>query len=502
MHSLSMLGITKRFGTLVALDRVDLHLRAGEVNALIGENGAGKTTLMRILYGLERADSGIIECDGKKIDIPNPQTAVRLGIGMVQQRLRQFPNMSLLENIVLGAEPSRWGLLDANLARSRLANYCHLLKLEADWSTPLGELPLSTRQKVEILRLLYREAQVLIFDEPTSVLTPQETEELFGIISRLKTEGKTIVYISHKIWEVLRISDWVTVLRKGTLQCTLPTREATAESLTRAMIGEDLQPLRQEGSSIRSKVALEVRNLSVRSAWRELKSITFIVSQGEIVGVAGIEDSGQQELVQAILGLLTPSQGEIVLDNILLNPLSVSQRRACGLAFIPEDRDREGACLDFSIAENLIATRLHNPPVKRGLFIDWGAVRRLAKDQMRRYSIRAPSVWTSVSQMSGGNVQKVIIARELYRTPKLLLAVHPTRGLDVGATRSVHEQLLALARDGCGVLLISSELEELFALCNRILVMREGHLVGDLKATHATPKIIGSLMLGLEATNG
>lgn len=497
---LVMRNISKRFGTVQALRDVNFQVAQGEIHALVGENGAGKTTLMRILCGLEHADSGTVELDGHPVDIPNPETAHRLGIGMVHQRFKLIPNLTVAENVILGSEPHRRGILDRRAASAEVARLGREHHLEVDPEAKVGNLSVGLQQRVEILRLLYRKARILIFDEPTAVLTPQETEQLFRILRTLKEQGVTVIYISHKLWEVLQISDRVTVLRRGMVQGVLPTSEADAAQVTRLMVGQDVAPVANETSE---PAVHREPLLTIQDVWTTddrglpaVKGVSLTVAPGEIVGVAGVEGNGQRELAEVILGTRPAIQGRLMLSHSDITRLPTWRRRLMGLGFVPEDRDREGVSLEFSLADNAIATRIRSRAFSRWGFLFPKAAAVFCRRLLGEFSVAAPGPRTLASSLSGGNLQKFIVGRELSFSPKVLVAAHPTRGVDVGATRFLHERLLALRSQGTGILLISGDLDEILALSDRIAVMFRGTIVGLLHRSEATRDRVGALMLG------
>jgi len=495
---ISVQGISKAFGPVQALDVVDFDLAQGEIHALVGENGAGKTTLMRILDGLIQPDQGSIEVAGTPVHIPDPQAASRLGIGMVHQRFQLHPSLTVLENVVLGAEPQRYGLFGRRRARERVSELAERHGFEIDPDLPVAALPVGVRQRVEILKVLHRGADYLIFDEPTSVLTPQEAQSLFGVIRSLKADGKSIVYISHKIWEVLEISDRISVLRRGRNAGGLLTSEATSEAIADRMVGHEVPPLRRAKNAESGAIGLEAKDLAVKDdrGIVTVRGVSLQVHEGEIVGMAGVEGNGQRELVEALAGLRSPVSGTVRLGGADVTSLELYERRRRGLALIPEDRDREGVCGSFSIAENLLGNRYREAPYAVAGSLRARPLRELSKDLIERYGIRAEGPSAPVGNLSGGNVQKVVVARELSTHPSVVLAVHPSRGIDIGAMRAVHQELLNLASEGSAVLLVSGDLDEIFALSDRILTIFEGAITGELSATEASREQVGRLMLG------
>lgn len=498
--AVSLRGVSKAFGTVQALDGVDFELAEREIHALVGENGAGKTTLMRVLAGLEPPDGGRIEIAGRGVTIPDPQTASRLGIGMVHQRFQLHPSLTVVENVVLGAEPQSYGLFSLRRATTQVRELAERYGFEIDPRARVSTLPVGVRQRVEILKALHRGADILIFDEPTSVLTPQETQGLFGILRSLKADGKAIIYISHKIWEVLEVSDRISVLRRGRNAGELPSAEATAEAIAERMVGHDLPPLRRGGEREAGAVALEARDLEVEDdrGVTAVRGVSLVVREGEIVGLAGVEGNGQRELVEALAGLRMPTSGEVLMAGRSVTRCTLYERRRQGLALIPEDRDREGVCAPLSITENLIGNRYRDRP-----YAVAGAVRRkpllqLSHELMERYAVRAEGPSALVRTLSGGNVQKVVVARELSGQPRVVLAVHPSRGIDIGAMRAVHQELLNLATTGAAILLVSGDLDEIFALSDRILTLFEGSVTGEVAREAATREDVGRLMLGTQ----
>lgn len=490
--------ITKAFPGVLANDQITFEVGSGEIHALVGENGAGKTTLMRILYGMDRADEGRIFWEGRPVEIRTPDDAIRLGVGMLHQRFQLIPSLTAAENIVLGQEPRRGIILDRAAARAMIADLVRRFRLEVDPDAKIADLSVGEQQRVEILKVLYRQARLLILDEPTAVLTPQETEDLFAVLRRLAGEGKTVIFITHKLAEVMAVSERVTVLRRGRVVGTRPTREASPRELARMIIGEAVEEMRVHRSTTLGAPALIVDGISMRDerGVPVLDNVTLSVHRGEILGIAGVEGNGQKELVEVITGVRPPDRGLLLIDGRLLTAAPVTARRAAGLAVIPEDRYSQGVSLPMTIEENVVSTRYN-------AFASWGvlsipAVRRWADGLMRRFDIRAPSARVAAATLSGGNLQRVVAARELAGEPIVLVASQPTRGLDIAATRFIHEQLLAVRDHGGGVLLVSADLDEILALADRIAVIFSGRIIGEMPAAQASRERLGLLMAGRE----
>jgi len=494
-----MRNITVTFPGVVANDNVSIDVYPGEILALLGENGAGKTTLMNVLYGLYRPDRGEIRLRGEPVSIRDPNDAIRLGLGMVHQHFMLVPPFTVAENIVLGTEPvGAGGVLDMARAVRDVKDLSAKYGLAVDPGARVENISVGMQQRVEILKALYRGAEVLILDEPTAVLTPQEVDELAGIMRNLASQGKSIIFITHKLKEVMAISDRVTVLRRGRVVGTVPTRETTPEDLARMMVGRDVVLSVGKGPAKIGDVVLRVEDIHVKSArgLPALRGVSFEVRAGEIVGIAGIEGNGQSELVEVLTGLRKVSSGRITVGGIDITNRPPRDVITIGVGHIPEDRQRRGLILSFSIAENLILERYHRPPFARGINLDFRAVRAYARKLISEFDVRTPSENVRVGALSGGNQQKVIVARELSLEPRLLIASQPTRGLDVGAIEFVHKRLVSQRDEGKAILLVSLELDEIMSLSDRILVLYEGRIVGSMKAEEATEEEIGLLMAG------
>ncbi|RKX83278.1 MAG: ABC transporter ATP-binding protein [Spirochaetes bacterium] len=496
---LSMRKITKRFPGVLANDEISFDLFKGEIHALVGENGAGKTTLMKILYGLYSPDSGEIYIKGKRITIKNPKEAINGGIGMVHQHFMLVPPFTVLENIIIGEETKKFGLLDESLPAEKIKALMEKNGLIVDLNSRVEDVPVGLQQRVEILKILYRGAEILVFDEPTAVLTPQEVEDLFKTFRQLISQGKGIVFISHKLDEVLEIADRITVIRKGRVIKTLNRDEATKSLIAELMVGKPVllevsRPDVKEGPAV-----LEVKYLSLQDYRKVniLTDVSFTVHAGEIYGIAGVEGNGQTELVEVIAEAAPILHGDILLNGESITNWDVRQRREAGISHIPEDRHRYGLLLPFSLAENLTLGMHHKEPfVNRFQIINKNKIREHAKAVIEKFDIRTPSELTTALALSGGNQQKVIVARELSTEPKLLLAAQPTRGVDIGATEFIHNQLMIAKKEGRAVLLVSADLDEVMSLSDRIGVMFKGRIIKEFEREKTTKEEIGFYMMG------
>ncbi|MDR0326537.1 MAG: ABC transporter ATP-binding protein [Oscillospiraceae bacterium] len=505
-YIIEMNGITKKFPGVIANDHITLQLKKGEIHALLGENGAGKSTLMSVLFGLYQPESGVILKEGNAVKINGPNDATRLGIGMVHQHFKLVHNFTVLENIVLGVETVKHGLLSMEEAREKVVALSRTYGLEIDPDAPVSDITVGMQQRTEILKMLYRENEILIFDEPTAVLTPQEIAELMKIMKNLKEQGKSILFITHKLNEILAVADRCTVLRKGKGVGTIEVAGATKEGLSEMMVGRKVSLEMAKSDIDPGAVVLDVRELTVKNkitGKNLVCNVSFSVREGEIVCVAGIDGNGQSELVYALTGLLRAENGQVFLRGKDITRATVRERGNRGMAHIPEDRHKHGLVLDYSIAYNMVLQHYFEPAFQRHGFINYGAVYAYAAGLIEKYDVRCgQGVKTAARSMSGGNQQKAIIAREAEREHKLLVAVQPTRGLDVGAIEYIHERLLEERGKGKGILLISLELEEVFSISDRILVIYEGQIVADLDPKSVTYQELGLYMAGSKRKEG
>ena len=502
-YAIEMLNITKRFPGIVANDNITLQLKKGEIHALLGENGAGKSTLMSILFGLYQAEDGIIRKDGKQVDIKDPNTANQLGIGMVHQHFKLVECFSVLDNIILGVEPCSHGFLQKTEARKRVNNLSQKYGLQVNPDALIEDISVGMQQRTEILKMLYRENEILILDEPTAVLTPQEIEELMQIMRNLAQEGKSILFISHKLNEIMAVADRVTVLRKGQCIGTVEVKNTTKEELSRMMVGRDVEFVVQKAPANPGKTILDVQDMTVASRIHKndaVKNVSFKVHAGEIVCIAGIDGNGQSELAYGLTGLEPLKSGSILMDGKDITHAPIRRRSVMGMSHIPEDRHKFGLVLDYSLENNMVLQRYFERHfVNRAGFLKRKAIRQYADKLIGQYDVRSgQGASTIVRSMSGGNQQKAIIAREIDKAPELLVAVQPTRGLDVGAIEYIHRQLVAQRDAGKAVLLISLELDEVMNLSDRILVMYEGQIVGEFDPKQVTVKELGLYMAGVK----
>ncbi|WP_172463225.1 ABC transporter ATP-binding protein [Tissierella praeacuta] len=495
-----MLNITKEFPGIIANDNITLKLRKGEIHALLGENGAGKSTLMSVLFGLYQPEKGEIRKNGKVVKINNPNDANALGIGMVHQHFKLVEIFTVLENIILGVEPNKMGFLEKKEARKKVMELSKKYGLMVDPDAFIEDITVGMQQRVEILKMLYRDNEILIFDEPTAVLTPQEIKELLQIMKGFAEEGKSILFITHKLNEIMEVADRCTVLRKGKYIGTVDIKDTNKEELSRMMVGRDISFKVDKKKMDVGEIVLSVKNITVPSKTHKnnaVKNISFNIKAGEIVCIAGIDGNGQTEFVNALTGLDRPSSGTITLKGKDITKASVRQRSISGMSHIPEDRHKHGLVLDYKLEENLVLQRYWQPEFQKRGFIKFDAVRKYSKKLIEKYDIRSgQGPITVVRSMSGGNQQKAIIAREIDKEHELLVAVQPTRGLDVGAIEYVHKQLVARRDAGKAVLLVSLELEEVMNVPDRILVMYEGEIVGELDPKTTTVQELGLYMSG------
>ncbi len=511
MALLQMRGITKVFPGVIANDSINLNLEAGEIHAVVGENGAGKTTLMKILYGLYAPDEGEISVRDEAVHIHGPRDAIQKGIGMVHQHFMLIPPFSVLQNVVLGEESRERGgsllerirgraQLDLDDARQRLRSLIRKNRLEVDLDASVEDLPVGLQQRVEILKVLYRGAEVLVFDEPTAVLTPQESEDLFQSFRELKDQGKGIIFISHKLDEVLAIADRITVIRRGRVVETMPREGATKAKIAELMVGKPVLLNVDNPSAEPGEVILSVENISMlRGEVPILSEVSFQVRAGEIYGIAGVEGNGQSELIRAVTDSVSLASGRVLLNGTDASDWDIRKRRDAGVAHIPEDRQRYGLFLPFAIADNLTLGRHHRPPfVGTMQFRNRKAIDAFAEQAIADYDIRTPNARTPADALSGGNQQKLIIAREMSAQPDLLVAAQPTRGVDIGAMEFIYRQIVAAKKQGKAVLLISADLDEIMALSDRIGVMFKGRIIRELDRASATKEAVGYFMMGAE----
>jgi simple sugar transport system ATP-binding protein len=500
---LELRNITKQFGKVRANDRVNIHVRAGTIHAIAGENGAGKSTAMRIAYGFYRADEGDILVDGKVCAIRSPHDAISLGIGMVHQHFMLVEPMTVAENVILGNEPGTGVVLDLAGAANRIRTLSKELGFAVDPNATIETLSVGQQQRVELLKALSREARILILDEPTAVLTPPEVEEFFQILRRMRAQGKTVVIITHKLEEVLAISDVVTVMRDGRVVAERKTSETNAAELARLMVGRDVLLRVEKPPASPGAVVLRLRNVSMVAGdgTRRLQNLSLEVRAGEITGIAGVEGNGQTEVIEALAGLVDPGQisGQIEFEGNDIRRMSARRRKELGIAHVPEDRHRRGLLLDSDLSENsILGLHYRKPAVAHdgGVMLDFPGIRRRTEEIIRDFDVRPPNPVLPARALSGGNQQKLIIGREFNLPPKLLLVSQPTRGIDIGAIEFIHRKLIALRDAGCAILLVSAELEEVTALADKLLVMYQGRIAGEVDPTHTRIEDIGLMMTG------
>lgn len=498
---LEVRDITKRFPGVLANDKVSINLQKGEIHALLGENGAGKSTLMSIIYGLYNADSGEVFVNGKPTHIREPRDAIALGIGMVHQHFQLIGPFTVVENVMLGNEISVGPMLDRRAAERRVRQLSEQYGLEVDPRMHIQDLPVGAQQRVEILKALFRNADILILDEPTAVLTPQETEGLFQIMRSLVERGVSIIFITHKLKEVLAICDRITVMHLGKVVGTVEPKDATEALLAEMMVGRKVILQVEKEPARPGEPVLGVRNLNVLDSrlLPAVRDVSFEVHAGEILGIAGVQGNGQTELVEAITGLREVKSGSISIEGVNVTHKSPRTIIELGVAHIPEDRNKDGLVGPFALMDNLILNTYYLPPFAHGIVMDEGQERRNAEELMAKFDIRAPNINVTTSSLSGGNQQKAIVAREFSRPIKLLVAAQPTRGLDVGSIEFIHNQIVHKRDEGAAVLLVSAELDEIMSLSDRIAVMYAGRIVGVMPADKADRQTLGLLMAGVHA---
>jgi simple sugar transport system ATP-binding protein len=498
-YAIEMLNITKKFGTLVANDNVVLKVKKGEIHAILGENGAGKSTLMSILFGLIKPDAGSIKIFGKKVNIENPNIANDLKIGMVHQHFKLVDVFTVLQNVVLGKETTKYGFIDYSKPREKLIELSKKYKLNVDVDSKISDITVGMQQRVEILKMLYRDADILIFDEPTAVLTPQEIEELIHIIKNFAKEGKSIVVITHKLDEIKLLANRVSVLRRGKYMGTFDVKNTSVAQMAETMVGRKVLFNVKKTPSKPKSTVLSVKDITViKSDYKNyVDKVSFNVKEGEIVTIAGIEGNGQSQLIKAITGLINANSGKVIINKVDVTNKSIRNKIELGMSHIPEDRQKDGLILDYSLKNNFVICEYYLDKFQKWGFLDFEKIESYADQLIEKYDVRSSAGKNSLARgMSGGNQQKAIIARELSRNGKLVIAVQPTRGLDVGAIEYVHKKLIEARDQGAAVLIVSLELDEVMSISDRILVMFEGRIVKETTPKRITLKEIGLYMAG------
>ena len=499
-YAIEMLNITKKFPGIIANDNITLQLKKGEIHALLGENGAGKSTLMSVLFGLYQPEEGTIKKDGKVVSIKNPNDANALGIGMVHQHFKLVEVFSVLDNIILGVEPTKGPFLKKDEARKKVLALSEKYGLKVDPDAMVEDITVGMQQRTEILKMLYRDNEILIFDEPTAVLTPQEIDELMEIMRGLRAEGKSILFITHKLNEIMAVADRCSVLRKGKYIGTVDVAHTTKEELSKMMVGRDVDFVVHKEPAKPGDVVLDVKGLTVASKVHKnnaVKNVSFQARAGEIVCIAGIDGNGQSELVYGLTGLEPIVSGTVTFKGQDITHMPIRKRSTSGMSHIPEDRHKHGLVLDYTLEDNMVLQRYFEPEFVQGGFMKRKAIRSYAERLIEEYDVRSGQGPITIARsMSGGNQQKAIVAREIDKNPDLLIAVQPTRGLDVGAIEHIHSQIVAQRDAGKAVLLVSLELDEVMALSDRILVMYEGEIVGELDPKTTTVEEMGLYMSG------
>jgi ABC-type uncharacterized transport system ATPase subunit len=500
IDSLEMRGVTKRFPGVLANDHVDFDVKSGEVHALLGENGAGKSTLMKILYGLYHPDEGEILINGKAVTIDSPTDSINLGIGMIHQHFMLVQTLTVAENVALGLPSSRGLITDLDRVTKRILELADIYGLKIDPSAYIWQLSVGQQQRVEIIKALYRGAALLILDEPTAVLTPQEVDELFVIMHQMVKDGHALIFISHKLHEVVEISNRVSVLRDGRLIGTRPTSEITKQDLANWMVGREVGFAPDRGEVERGEVRLELDEVSCGSdrGTPGLRGVSLDVHSGEILGIAGVSGNGQRELAEAITGLRRVTSGKVRLEGEDVTNMLPAELTDRMLSYIPEERMKDGMIKDFSVAENMVLREHQKPPYSHFGFLNLREISQNSDKLIAKFQVKTPSHETLAKNLSGGNIQKVVIARELSRNPRVIIAAQPTRGLDIGATEYVRQQLIEQRVDGVAILLISEDLDEILALSDRIAVIYEGQIMDIVSREEATPEKLGLLMAGVK----
>ena len=496
--AVEMQDMVKQYPNVTANDHTSLFVEEGEIHGLIGENGAGKSTMMNMLYGLAEPDAGVIKIFGGEEKIHSPQRAIDLGISMVHQHFMLMPNLTVFQNIILGRAPTRAGFIDKKAAHRQIEEIMSTYGLKLTLSSRIYQLSVGEMQRVEIVKALYRNAKIIILDEPTAVLTPQETDRLMEVLTRLKGQGKSIIFITHKLREVMAITDRITVMRKGVVAGRVAKTETNMQELSMLMVGREVDALLPRGEFAPGGNVLEVSGLSAlnQRGLLALRDVSFCVRKGEVVGIAGVEGNGQTDLAEAITGLIKPATGSVKLNGTEITGRSVRARRKIGMSHVPEDRLKVGTAKARTIMDNLIMNRYYQRPYAKFGVMDNSALLKLAEQMRETFKVKTPDTLRPLSSLSGGNMQKVVFTREIETDPDLLVAAQPTRGVDIGAIEEIHRTILALRDAGKAILLISAELDEILSLSDRILVMYEGEIAAEFGRGEAGEKLIGEYMTG------